>query len=414
MKVGDPVYRGDPVPLPVEVVWVIASYFSSDSEAISWSAPRPGLSGLLFQATLWACCLVSRTWYTASIEHLYNRPVLTTRNFDLFVRTIAPSISSTPTSSRRTWRRTPLGLEDLIKHLDMSELSYESSKSITARLVSRTKNSLESFVPPAITFSIPSLASLSKCRHLRSLDLSTDHYDIGLPRLLHAMENLDQLIFLKLPRNGLWMQVKPESRWPKNLQCLQLSHRLCETEDRWATLFNTWPDTLTSLKVVQCYLYWSFQCLWKCPSPARSIRHLSIGPSIRGGGLPLGAIVHAFPALTTLELPVHIGTHMTAMYEEDPSGVGYIRFSMPPMSPQHPLETITLTDHGHPTEPKLDDMIEIFDVYVDRFPRLRRINLAQNHFNVVAGNESFFKVLSKALEDRADPADKYRAGVFPH
>lgn len=158
MKVGDPIYRGDPVPLPVEVVGQIASY-TNPATGPGWGTGLDSASTLshtsrdmllLSQRTLWACCLVSRSWYTASVEHLYNRPLLNNRNFDLFVRTIAPSPSMTSNSSRRKPR---LGLEKLIKHLDMSGLSYESSKSITARLIRRTKDSLESFAAPAITFS---------------------------------------------------------------------------------------------------------------------------------------------------------------------------------------------------------------------------------------------------------------------
>jgi hypothetical protein len=41
----------------------------------------------------------------------------------------------------------------MIKHLDMREIAYESSNSLTSRLINRTKSSLESFLPPAVTFS---------------------------------------------------------------------------------------------------------------------------------------------------------------------------------------------------------------------------------------------------------------------
>lgn len=130
MKIGDPIYRGDEVPLPVEVLTFIASY--------------AGMHGFTSQSTLWSCCLVSKSWYAASISHLYLRPILHNRNFDKFARTICPPVGS---------YKPQIGLEDLIKHLDMGGLAYESSKSLTARLLRRTRKSLESFSSPAVTFS---------------------------------------------------------------------------------------------------------------------------------------------------------------------------------------------------------------------------------------------------------------------
>lgn len=211
MKVGDPTYRGEPVPLPVEIVWQIASHIRHSSyspfelDFASGHGSRVSRhsdfgSLLLAQKTLWACCLVSRSWYTASIEHLYNRPLLNNRNFDLFVRTIAPAASTTyshsPSSAKSTASsssssspqnprpRRRVGLEKLIKHLDMSGLSYESSKSLTARLIRRTKDSLESFAAPAITFSyvFPSFLFILRLSPLPVIRLSRSLVD-GKPRL---------------------------------------------------------------------------------------------------------------------------------------------------------------------------------------------------------------------------------------
>ncbi|EXJ80207.1 hypothetical protein A1O1_08349 [Capronia coronata CBS 617.96] len=417
MKVGDPIYRGDPVPLPVEVIWLIASYNhpGSSSKSLFNTADSDSDSDssldslLLLQKTLWACCLVSRPWYTASIEHLYNRPVLNNRNFDLFVRTIAPSPSSVPASVRRKPR---LGLEKLIKHLDMSGLSYESSKSLTARLIRRTKDSLESFAAPAITFSIPSLAPLSKCLHLRSLDLSTDYYDIDLPQLLDAIDHLDRLTTLKLPRNALWADLKPQSRWPKNLRFLQVSHRLYEDEGSWATLFDSWPETLKTLRIAECLYYSFFKCLDRCPSTsaARTIRTLEIGPALHEDRLPLGAIMHAFPMVKTLVLPAYVGAHKNPLYEED--GHGNVTFSIAPVSQeQHPLENLVLRDYNHVSQPDLDDMVWILSVLIDRFPRLRRIELPERYFSV-AEDVLSFEALTNTLEQRADKAGKDSAGIF--
>lgn len=131
MKIGDPVYRGEQVHLPLEVIGFITAYIASSHDLDS-------------QSLLWSCCLVSKSWYAASIGHLYCRPLLSSRNFDLFARTLCPPVGV---------RKHHVGLERFIKHLDMSRLAYESSNSLTARLLNRTKSSLESFSSPAVTFS---------------------------------------------------------------------------------------------------------------------------------------------------------------------------------------------------------------------------------------------------------------------
>ena len=131
MKIGDGKYRGAEVHLPTEILSLIATFIASTYE---WGNQR----------SLWACCLVSQAWYAACITHLYHRPRLGVRNFGMFARTVCPALNV---------RRARVGVEDMIKILDMRQIAYESSNSLTSRLLNRTKSSLECFVPPAVTFS---------------------------------------------------------------------------------------------------------------------------------------------------------------------------------------------------------------------------------------------------------------------
>lgn len=112
--------------LPTEVLDVVASYISADD-----------------QESLHAFCSVSRSWYSGGVEHLYRFPKITGRNFDLFIRSICPSVNLHVRQN---------GLADLIRVLDMSHLVYNGSKSLTARLLNRVKNKLEVFVAPTATF----------------------------------------------------------------------------------------------------------------------------------------------------------------------------------------------------------------------------------------------------------------------
>jgi hypothetical protein len=130
MKVGDGTYRGEPVPLPIEILDLVVQRIIQDHEFEA-------------QQSLWACCLVSKDWYSTSVSELYARPNLTPRNFDLFARTICPPLKA---------RKSRTGLENFIKLLDMRQIAYESSNSTTARLINRTRASLEGFVSPAVSF----------------------------------------------------------------------------------------------------------------------------------------------------------------------------------------------------------------------------------------------------------------------
>jgi hypothetical protein len=130
MKTGESLAtQGLEVQLPIEIIIQIVSYLPS---------------GSLGQRSIWACCLVSRQWYSAAISKLYERPRLTGQNFDKFAVVICLPINA---HIRRT------GLEHHVKHLDLSCVAYESSNSQTAWLLRRIGPTLEAFIAPATSFS---------------------------------------------------------------------------------------------------------------------------------------------------------------------------------------------------------------------------------------------------------------------
>ena len=131
MKVGGR-FQGNEVPLPPEVLELILNH-------VDMRQPRSER-----QRDLWSCCVLSKSWYSATVKRIYQSPHLTTRNFDLFARTLCPPVNSHVRS---------VGLEEFVVNLDMGGLAYESTKSLTARLLRRIRQSLESFVAPSISFS---------------------------------------------------------------------------------------------------------------------------------------------------------------------------------------------------------------------------------------------------------------------
>ncbi len=117
------------VRLPVEILSHVISYIPS---------------GSVGQSTAWACCLVSRQWYSAAISKLYEKPRLAGHNFEEFAALICPPVN---THIRR------IGLEHYVTHLDVSGVAYESTNSLTARLLGRVGPTLRDFIAPATSFS---------------------------------------------------------------------------------------------------------------------------------------------------------------------------------------------------------------------------------------------------------------------
>ena len=97
------------------------------------------------QPTLHACTLVSRAWYSAAIGRLYEKPKITGRKYDMFTKSICPSINA---HIRKN------GLAELVRVLDLSVLVHHGSKSLTARLLGRVKVGLEEFVAPQASFGL--------------------------------------------------------------------------------------------------------------------------------------------------------------------------------------------------------------------------------------------------------------------
>ena len=116
------------VHLPPEIILQILSYI-----------PREPHS----QSYLHACCLISRSWYSAAIPFLYHSPHITGKNFKQFVATVCPSVNAHIRKSE---------LADLVRRLDMGNLVHDGSKSLTARLLGRVKGGLEEFVAPQASF----------------------------------------------------------------------------------------------------------------------------------------------------------------------------------------------------------------------------------------------------------------------
>lgn len=191
---------GKEIELPLEILIQIISYIPRRQEN---------------QKTLWACCLVSRAWYSAAVTFLYERPHIGGGNFQEFVATICPSKNA---HIRKTQ------LSELVKILDMGTLVHDGSKSLTARLLGRLKGSLEEFVAPQASFSINSFAALAKCKNLKFLNLSLMSASISIRILFQTLKSLDKLETLYFPRTSNQDEGRESPYdWPPKLKALHIA-----------------------------------------------------------------------------------------------------------------------------------------------------------------------------------------------
>jgi hypothetical protein len=187
--------------LPVEIIIQVASYI-----------PRRASE----QKTLWACCLASRAWYSATVPLLYERPYLGGGNFQNFATTVCPSKNAHIRRSQ---------LAGFVRTLDMGELVHDGSKSLTARLLGRLKGNLIEFTAPQASFSINSFAALSKCTQLTFLNLSLMSASVSTKLLFQTLQSLTHLEILFFPRTSIQNHQMDNDGyiWPSALKILHFA-----------------------------------------------------------------------------------------------------------------------------------------------------------------------------------------------
>ncbi|KAL2810413.1 hypothetical protein BJX63DRAFT_402227 [Aspergillus granulosus] len=247
------------------------------------------------QRSLFACCLVSRQWYSCAITFLYENPQLDTGNsFTRFTNTISPPIGV---------RKSKWNLGSLVHKLDLSALVHQSSPSLTARLLGRVKDNLEVLLAPRASFASNSLPSLSKCSKLRLLDLSLVATPIPFKDLKRSLSSLEDLRTLRLPQSTSVMDSGSYNiPWPPHLRRLQFSGHFS------AALMRSfpWPPSLTSLTLKNCadLSLTNLSSLMCSPDLARTLKRLTIlGQNRKLSPDSITAILAMVPELSFLSIP---------------------------------------------------------------------------------------------------------------
>ncbi|KZF19267.1 hypothetical protein L228DRAFT_271510 [Xylona heveae TC161] len=341
------------------------------------------------QTTLWSCCLVSRTWYTAAVPLLYDSPHITGRNFTRFITTVCPSINAHVRKSE---------LADLVRRLDMGELVHNGSKSLTARLLGRVKVRLEEFVAPQASFAINCFAALSKCTKMKHLDLSLISQSISLHDLFHALKPLTDLETLWFPRcaNHDRGYDSITSTWPPSLKTLHLTGGV---SNHFLQYLTNMPPSLSRLTIKHCRTVGATNILAMLEVLGPQLTHLHIDHNIPCLWYQsLDRLLLLCPKLILLRVPLDFISGMFV----DP-------INAPPESP-HPLQTLELDssgDSGVETNMVPDDLF----LAVDEGPlrNLRRVLVGTRvAWKRVEGFRRDLTDLVVLLEERAEERAKAR------
>ncbi|OJJ51351.1 hypothetical protein ASPZODRAFT_55894 [Penicilliopsis zonata CBS 506.65] len=270
------------VHLPTEIVLEIVRFVAANDDEDR-------------QGTLYACCLISRQWYSAAVAFLYEDPRLDVgQAFQKFTTTICPSISA---------RRSKLNLGCLVRRLDLGRLVHHSSNSRTARLLGRVKENLEVFIAPRVSFSVASIPALSKCLKLRHLDLALVGDPIPITLLEKSLRNLHQLISLRLPQfTSFTVPEETQLRLPPHLERLQISGSFSQS----TVSFCSWPSSLKSLTLLNCVdlSVSSLGAILSTPLLSDTLKSLTISYANRGLQPESITMIPVFlPGLLLLNVP---------------------------------------------------------------------------------------------------------------
>ena len=399
--------RKEPIYLPDEILVQILEYTSHASSA---------------QKTLASCCLLSRQWYDAALPLLYRHPRLYGNNYDLFVRAICPSINLHV-------RKSPLS--ELVKVLDMGHLVHQGSRSMTARLLGRTKGNLEEFVAPQASFAMNCFPALAKCYHLRLLDLSLVSESPPLPDLFKTVSHLEQLQTFRLPRStGFGVHNTKTSlsfSWPTNLEHLTISGGI---DANFLYGVVSLPITLKSLTIERCPLAKGFAVTHLLKTAVRnlpSLETLKISHLPRLSGHALDGVLLLLPQLSVLSVSVDYITpaifdeghfhHTTGEIDSIAATTDKGELLPAPLFQSFNLRLLELTSSGFSGSPSgIEEKITPIDIMIaiddGALPKLRKVRVAQSLLWHTSSTAADADALADALKEGSKRDWENREWVF--
>lgn len=220
-----------------------------------------------------------------------------------------------------------------------------------------------------MTLRVNCLAALSKCQHLRQLDLSLIAEGISLPRLLHSIRNLACLERLSIRCKDDVAEQSSDMTWPPRLQTLEASGTFTDSALGY---FHLLPKSLTSFIVHDTPRISSTASKDLIRILGPELESLHIGPrTFEDNDEYLVEWIEFLPKLKRLHI------HVPAFFNEYTPLDSYV---IPPKyhaRNPHPLEHLELDCRDHASQVELE--IEhyhgpIFEVVAEGFlGRLRQV-----------------------------------------
>ncbi|SMQ56215.1 unnamed protein product [Zymoseptoria tritici ST99CH_3D7] len=403
-----PTWTKKPVYLPDEILVQILDYVARFHDS---------------QYTLASCCRLSRQWFSAAVPLLYRRPQLYGKNYGPFVGTICPS-------KNLHVRESPLA--ELVKVLNMSALVHQGSKSELARLLGRTKYSLEEYTAPQTGFADNSFPALAKAHRLRVLDLCLVSESPPLLRLFKTISHLENLTTLRLPRSA-GFAVKVDASlvvWPPKLENLSLSGGI---DAHFLYGVVAFPQSLRSLTIEHCPLLQTNDVLNLLRTPVRLLPNLD---TLKLANLPrlhdhaLDGLLFILPGLRKLSVSVDYITpdffdlDVTSRSEELQTFLidNMTQSEQPDRHLWRPdrhcqLQTLELTNSGNPgVEDKISPIDLVISVDDGTLPNLRQVRVAKSLLWHGSATRQDLEALSDTLKEAGvgkEDVDKgLEAGVW--
>lgn len=191
------------------------------------------LEALLLEGNLTPKFLrVSKLFYLITAPMLYRQPYLRGDNFLAFVETI--------NANKR--------IGELIHHLDLSNVNQSGKNAFVAKLLKRSRPSLQSFTAPQTSFGLAPLISLRSCKHLQRLDLRLVSETLNLEELFLAIRQLEQLTHLSFPRSSIEINNYKNVLWPPMLEYLRVSGGISDD----FLIHSEFPPSIAHMEFAHC------------------------------------------------------------------------------------------------------------------------------------------------------------------
>jgi hypothetical protein len=242
-------------------------------------------------------------------------------------------------------------------------------------LLGRVKPSMEVFIAPQASFAVNCWAALSKCTHLRVLDLSLVSEAISFQSLNQTIRQLPDLRELYLPRCNSSYVAKDTSmnvRWPPILEHLSLSGSV-SGQFLWDMLRSpdNFPPTLASLSILHCpgLDHVGIRGLLTNLAPALTTVELRDLPAVKHGRF--NGVLDWLPSLRNFSVALD---YIDCRFGHQPDDWNSDRWAE-----AKPLQSLTLVSSGQTSiDPnRMFTAVELWAMIDDRFlGRLRYLNIA--------------------------------------